>query len=96
MYLIQMLLPTQGRESDVARTREELVDAFGGVTAYTRSPAQGVWLAPDGDRERDSVVMVEVLTRQFDREWWRAYGLTLAARFGQEEIHIRALAVEIP
>ena len=101
MYLIQLLLPTRGRggvvaDSAFARTREELVDAFDGVTAYARAPAQGVWVAPDGDRERDDVVMVEVVTQEFDRAWWRAYGGKLAERFDQDEIHIRALPAEIP
>ena len=101
MYLIQLLLPTRGRggvvdDAAFARTREELVDAFDGVTAYTRSPAQGVWVASDGDRERDDVVMVEVLTAEFDRAWWRAFGEKLAQRFDQDEIHIRALPAETP
>ena len=101
MYLIQILLPVRGRGGVVgsaafARTREELVDAFNGVTAYARAPAQGVWVAPDGDRERDDVVMVEVLATDFDRSWWRAYGEKLAVRFDQEAIHIRAIRAETP
>lgn len=99
MYLIQILLPTEGRsgalDSGVFRqTREELAEAFHGVTAYTRSPARGVWIAPDGDKERDDVVMVEVLAPEFDRDWWRACSERLAKRFDQEEIHIRALPAE--
>jgi len=42
------------------------------------------------------MVMVEVLTETFDRAWWRHYARTLAERFAQEEIHIRALTVETP
>ena len=101
MYLIQVLLPTRGRAGVVedaafAQTREELVDAYEGVTAYARTPAQGVWVAPDGGRERDDVVMVEVLVADFDRPWWRAYGEKLAQRFDQDEIHIRALPADKP
>ncbi len=76
--------------------RAELIDAFNGVTAYLRSPAQGAWTAPDGRLERDVMVMVEVLTDTFDRPWWRAYAEMLARRFDQEEIHIRALPAETP
>jgi hypothetical protein len=97
--LIQLLLPVPGtgdHASAFARTREELIDRFHGVTAYERAPAQGVWIAPDGQKERDAMVMVEVVTDQFDRAWWRDYRKTLAARFGEEEIHIRALPVETP
>ena len=99
VYLIQLLLPASGagdHAAAFARTREELVERFQGVTAYERAPAQGVWVAPDGEKQRDAMVMVEVVTDRFDRPWWRDYGKTLAARFGEEEIHIRALPAETP
>jgi hypothetical protein len=102
VYLVQILLPRLQRSGDAvpgehfARTRAELVEAFDGITAYVRSPAQGLWTAPDGRVEGDDVVMVEVLVDSFDRPWWRAYATTLAARFEQESIHIRALPAEKP
>ena len=101
MYLVQILLPrTTGEvrveDSKFAETRSELLEIFDGVTAYLRTPAQGLWTAPDGRVERDDVVMVEVVTETFDRTWWRAYGETLARRFFQESIHIRALPAEMP
>ena len=61
-----------------------------------RSPAKGLWTAPDGHREHDDVVMVEVVTETFDRPWWRAYAKTLAERFLQDTIHVRALPIEMP
>jgi hypothetical protein len=75
-------------------TRRELAHAFDGLTAYLRSPARGVWTTPDGREEQDDVVMVEVVTERFDRMWWRGYAAVLAKRFGQDEIHIRALAIQ--
>jgi hypothetical protein len=101
MVLIQLLLPTSvaaGRDAmaHVAETRRELADRFKGVTAYVRSPAKGLWTAPDGHTEADDVVMVEVVTATFDRDWWRNCAMTLARRFGQERIHVRALPVEMP
>jgi hypothetical protein len=101
MVLIQLLLPTTGESRDravtaLATTRRELVDRFDGVTAYVRSPAKGIWTAPDGHTEADDVVMVEVVTDTFDRAWWRTYRLTLARRFAQDTIHVRALPVEMP
>ena len=100
MVLIQLLLPI-GASGDsavtaLAETRRELVDRFKGVTAYVRSPAKGLWTAPDGHTEADDVVMVEVVTDTFDRTWWRTYSATLAQRFAQDTIHVRALAVEMP
>jgi hypothetical protein len=101
MVLIQLLLPTtetarRDAMAPLAETRRELADRFDGVTAYVRSPAKGLWTAPDGHMEADDVVMVEVVTEKFDRPWWRTYVGTLAERFGQDTIHVRALPMEIP
>ena len=100
MVLIQLLLPTSGAtradgRAPLAETRRELADRFSGLTAYVRSPATGLWTAPDGHTEQDDVVMVEVVTESFDRSWWRTYTATLAQRFGQERIHVRAVPVDM-
>lgn len=97
MVLIQLLLPTSGGAgaARLAQTRRELAERFHGLTAYLRSPAKGLWTAPDGHTESDDIVMVEVVTETFDRAWWRRYGAVLAERFEQESIHIRALRVEM-
>lgn len=100
--LIQMLLPTNGPTvagtpdtlAALAEIRRELADTFDGLTAYLRSPATGLWTAPDGHAEQDDVVMVEVVTDNFDRSWWRAYAAVLADRFRQDEIHIRAVGIQ--
>jgi hypothetical protein len=48
-HLVQILLPIyddQGSEfaSDVyVQVRSELTEPFGGLTAYTRAPAEGLW-----------------------------------------------------
>lgn len=100
MVLIQLLLPATGVEGGamnaLAETRQELVERFKGVTAYVRSPAKGLWTAPDGRTEADDVVMVEVVTDRFDRGWWRTYSATLAERFAQEAIHVRAVPIDMP
>ena len=100
VVLIQLLLPTTPNgaaegQSDLADARRELAARFHGVTAYVRSPARGLWTAPDGHTEQDDVVMVEVVTDRFDRVWWRTYVATLAERFGQQSIHVRAMPVEM-
>jgi hypothetical protein len=102
MVLIQMLLPTNrpavagapDTMAALAETRRELADKFDGLTAYLRSPAKGLWTSPDGHTEQDDVVMVEVVTDNFDRSWWRAYAAVLTDRFRQDEIHIRALRID--
>ena len=100
MVLIQVLLPsTSGRPgapgAELATTTRELADTFGGITAYLRSQAKGLWTAPDGHTQRDDVVVVEVVTNKFERRWWRAYAAMLAQRFQQDTIHVRALPVEL-
>ena len=99
-HLVQILLPTQTRDraavasEQFARVRVELTERFGGVTAYTRSPATGLWMNEDETIERDQVIMVEVVVENFDRQWWASYREQLEARFDQEEVHARALAME--
>jgi hypothetical protein len=39
--------------------------------------------------------MVEVVTESFARTWWRTYVATLAGRFQQNTMHLRAVAVEM-
>jgi hypothetical protein len=101
MVLIQLLLPTRKPDgsdamTSLGETRRELVARFNGVTAYVRSPAKGLWVSPEGQTEADDVVMVEVVTRTFERSWWRTYAATLARRFEQDAIHVRALPMEMP
>ncbi len=98
MVLIQLLLPitASATRDSLAHTQRELADKFSGLTAYLRSPAKGLWTAPDGEVAQDEVVMVEVVTEMFDWAWWRAYAATLRARFNQESIHIRSITIEMP
>lgn len=94
-YLVQILLPLSGLAGPaLAKVSEELTDRFGGVTAYTRTPATGLWKT-SGDTDRDTVVMIEVVVDHFDRRWWVAYRKSLEQRFSQELIHTRAMAVEL-
>jgi hypothetical protein len=103
MVLIQLLLPTSFSDGDerqdataaLAETRRELAQVFEGVTAYVRSPAKGLWTAPDGHAEQDDVVMVEVVAGDFDRRWWTSYEARLAGRFRQDTIHIRAIPMQL-
>ncbi len=99
MFLIQILLPASAgpahERGGIARTRAELVERFGGVTAYTQTPAEGEWRASDGRLAEDTVALVEVVAPAFDREWWKDYAKTLARRFSQEAVHIRALRIEL-
>jgi hypothetical protein len=100
MHLIQLLLPVQDNAcrpypkalyDDVVR---RLTERFGGVTAYTRAPAVGLWEAEPGATVRDQVMVYEVMVESLEREWWAGLRTMLEARFAQEELVIRAQAVE--
>jgi hypothetical protein len=97
-YLIQILLPLYDNEGRAFETREyvqlrsELADRFGGVTAYTRAPARGVWKDDaTGATQRDDIVIFEVMTDTLDREWWTAYRKHLETQFRQDTLIVRAL-----
>jgi hypothetical protein len=100
MHLVQLLLPLYDNagqrfdETPFAAVRQELTRRFGGVTAYMRSPATGLWKKHTGDVDRDEVVTVEVMVDQLDRDWWRNYCRQLAVSFRQESLVVRAIAIE--
>ncbi|HSQ05959.1 MAG TPA: hypothetical protein VLN59_18115 [Burkholderiales bacterium] len=100
MYLVQLLLPLADNAghrfapSAYDRVRSELTQKFGGVTAFLRSPAEGSWVERHGAVSRDDVVIYEVMTEAVDREWWATYRVRLQQRFRQEELVVRASAME--
>ena len=95
MFLVEILLPlydNEGRAFGAAefdRVRDELAARFGGVTAFRRAPAEGVW-AEGGEVSRDRIVIFEVMADALEREWWAAYRRGLEARFRQEKLVVRA------
>jgi hypothetical protein len=100
MQLIQILLPLAdnagrrfGREV-YAKVRAELAERFGGITSFTRAPAEGVW-KEGGHTNRDDIVVFEVMCRDLDRVWWERYRADLEDRFQQEAIVLRAIKVEM-
>ncbi len=66
--------------------REVLRAQFGGLTAFTRAPAEGLWRSGSEKTSRDDIVVLEVMAEGIDRDWWRAYKRELKARFRQREI----------
>jgi hypothetical protein len=99
MYLIQLLLPQYDNDKrpfsrqHFDGVRHRLTEKFGGVTAYLRSPAVGLWKANDRDVSRDDVVMFEVMSEQLDASWWAEYRGDLEKTFRQDQVLVRAIAV---
>ena len=97
MHLVQILLPLRGPDGDAfphaqfTRVAKELTDLFGGMTAYARAPASGLWQdEDDGRTERDDIVVYEVMVEKLDAQWWGRYRRELEQRFEQEELVVRA------
>jgi hypothetical protein len=98
-HLVQILLPIYDNHgskfaSDVyGQVRSELTERFGGLTAYTRAPAEGLW--GNGEEvKRDDIVVLEVMVPVLDREWWNDYRQQLEQLFRQDQIVVRAQAYE--
>ena len=97
MKLIQVLLPAFGKEGRaIARktfrtTACQLAKDFGGVTAYTRAPAEGLWQRKGMKLERDDIVIYEVMAKTVDRRLWALRKKQLANAFRQDEVVVRSL-----
>jgi len=95
VHLIEILLPLFDNEGtpiasrEFTRVSDELTRDFGGLTAFTREPAEGRW-RKDAKTQRDQIVIFEVMTEDVDRSWWSSYREMLQKRFRQEAIVIRA------
>ena len=100
MYLVEILLPlrdNQGRPFSVKtyqNLRDELTGQYGGVTAFTRAPAEGETKAGNNGKIVDDIVVFEIMTDALDRRWWEKYRKKLEIILEQEEIVVRAIAFE--
>jgi hypothetical protein len=75
-----------------AQVRSDLTRRFGGLTAYSRAPAEGVW--ESGGIKRDDIVVLEVMVEELERSWWSEYRKHLQELFGQDHIVVRAQTYE--
>ncbi len=101
MHLVQILLPVYDNDGRAfpshlfEHVQTVLTAAFGGVTAYSRAPAEGLWKASHDSTTRDDIIVYEAMVEQLDREWWRWFREELRVGFRQEELVVRALACEL-
>jgi hypothetical protein len=100
MHLIEILLPLNDNNArpfeagKYAAIRKHLTERFGGLTAFTRSPAQGT--TTNGSKTvHDDIIVFEVMTEKLDRSWWRSYRRQLEQEFRQDAIVIRASDVTL-
>ena len=101
MFLVEFFLPVFDNDGvhfpkdEFDRVRRDLTERFGGVTAFMRSPAMGLWADETGQVRRDDLVSFEIMTEALDRDWWRNYREQLGKRFRQQEIVMRASPFEL-
>ena len=100
-HLIQILIPVfdnEGQRFDRRKfddVRSELMERFGGLTAFLQAPALGLWKdAESGATAHDDMILVEVMVATLERDWWSAYRAKLERIFSQDEIVVRAIAFE--
>jgi len=100
MHLIEIFLPlcdNGGKRfpaGTFAKVREELIDKFGGLTAFSRAPAEGTD-TERGEERHDELVVFEIMTEQLDRAWWTAWRRQLETTFRQDRILIRRSDVTV-
>jgi hypothetical protein len=94
MHLVEILLPAnKAFVSKREKLAQELSCRFGGLTAFTRSPAKGLF-KQGGKQVEDDIVVFEVMVQALDQEWWQSLRDRLERDFEQDEIVIRASAIE--
>lgn len=100
MHIVEILLPLTDNEGDpfgtelFGKVRSELVERFGGLTAFTQGPAEGLW-EDEGEVSRDEIVIFEVMADELDRGWWAGYRRKLEEMFAQDAIVVRAREIEL-
>lgn len=96
MELVQILLPLfDNRGSRIPQalfrnTASELAERYGGVTAYVRSPAHGLWRR-GAKIDHDAIVVYEVMLRAVDRKAWARQRRRYERDFRQKTIVIRSM-----
>jgi hypothetical protein len=91
MHLVELLLPLHDNNGKpfgagkYAEVHQRLTERFGGLTAFTRSPAQGT-TTESGKPVHDEIVGFEVMTEALDVSWWRNYRLHLERDFLQDQL----------
>ena len=89
--LVQLFIPRYDQQGTrfparlYCSLRSELMEHFGGLTVYTRSPATGLWKENDEEVE-DQLLVYEVLTGLPDQEYWKGLKAKLEKQFNQQEL----------
>ena len=75
MHLIHILLPLNDNKGKALPKKlfravaDEMTVKFGGLTAHTRAPAEGLWKEGSSETDKDEIVIYEVMTEELDEAW---------------------------
>jgi hypothetical protein len=79
LHLVQILIPTfdnagqQFGQSKFEGVRLELIERFGGLTAFVQSLRSVCGRTRKVARQRhDNMILIEVMSKTLDRAWWSA------------------------
>lgn len=95
MKVIQVLLPLTKPDGSpfpanyFTVIRKELADRYGGITAYSRAPAIGLWKESEDRTIADDIVIFELMVESLDLGWWKEYKINLEKLFEQDQIVMR-------
>ncbi|RFS17727.1 hypothetical protein [Emticicia sp. C21] len=102
MYQIEILLPLADNKDKPFKSeyfeqvQQHLTEKFGGLTAFTRTPAEGLWKQSKGSKAtHDDIIIFEVLTPTIKKGWWQDYKEELKVIFRQEDIIIKVMKMEL-
>ena len=101
MHLVHILLPLSDNNGKAFPKKlfravaDELTETFGGLTAHTRAPAEGLWKEGSSEAEKDEIVIYEVMAEVLDEAWWARYRKKQERRFKQERVVVRAQEIRV-
>jgi hypothetical protein len=101
MHLVEIFLPLTDNDgkrfpqSAFGSVEKQLTERFGGVTAYPRAPASGVWKTSQSEKQEDEFIVYEVMTEEMDEMWWKSYRENLETVFRQEKLIIRTQTMKL-
>jgi inorganic pyrophosphatase len=67
---------------------QKLVKKFGGLTVYSRSPAEGFWQADDKKVIKEDMLVHEVMASEVDELFWQKLKSSLMKKFEQQDVII--------
>ncbi|MBX9758841.1 MAG: hypothetical protein K2Y29_08680 [Beijerinckiaceae bacterium] len=72
-----------------------LTARHGGATAFSRSPARGLWKDGGGAVEADDVIVIETMAERFEASFWRDLQRELERTLAQDVVLVRASKIAL-